>query len=422
MIVSIQPSFVGGEVVVPASKSMGHRALLCASLAAGTSVVTGLSMSKDIEATMRCLQALGARFQERGDQWIVEGCDPKARTSPAKLDAGESGSTLRFLVPVAALGSGPARFLGQGRLLSRPMTVYETLFSSHGLRFVHDQEQILVQGPLPGGNYRVPGNVSSQFGSGLLFALPLADANSVITIDGKFESKSYVDLTLKALAQAGIAIREEKGAYRLAGAQSYRPGRFHVEKDYSQAAFFAVLAALNAPLVLRDMDLESRQGDKAILSLVQKAGAQVDVEADRIHIRPGQRRGQTIDLADCPDLGPILCVLAAFIPETTTIRNAGRLRMKESDRIEAMETELRKWGVDITSDEDTITICGQCHYVADHEIVMDGHNDHRVVMACTVFGLCAGSPSKITGAQAVAKSYPTFFQDIQKIGGKVEWK
>lgn len=424
MIVSIEPSKVAGSVQVPSSKSMGHRALICAGLANGMSTVSGITWSLDMEATIGCLKGLGATIERVDDQeengldersFCITGCDPSKTGKGIVLDAYESGSTLRFMIPIAASGNEKVTFTGRGRLMERPMSVYEDLL---GLEHINDT--FVVQGPLRPGSYTMAGNVSSQFISGLLFALPLTKGNSSVTITGNYESRSYVDLTIKALQDAGVVVHEEERVYRIEGNQRYRAGHFLVERDFSQAAFFAVLAALNHELTLTGLDLKSAQGDKAILKFIKKAGAYVLEEKDRITIGPDQRLGQVIDLANCPDLGPILCVLAAYIPATTTIIHAGRLRMKESDRIAAMEAELGKWGVDISSDEDSITIHGKSSYRMDEVVRMEGHNDHRIVMACTVFGLCAGSPCVIEGAQAVEKSYPGFFEDIRKIGGKVE--
>lgn len=421
MQVKIYPSKIGGKVMVPASKSMAHRALICASLAKDESLISGLSWSKDIEATIACMQALGARIQQKEEgTWSVRGCDPCTLDHDVSLHANESGSTLRFIIPIAALGKQKTTFSGQGRLMERPMKVYQDLFDQEGLLFEQKDGKIMVQGPLKANTFQVSGNVSSQFISGLLMALPLLKEDSMIEILPPYQSKSYVDLTLKSLSEAGIQIKKEKNVYGVLGNQKYNAKHYVVEKDYSQAAFFAVLAALNDPLSLTGMDLSSRQGDKAILEHIKNLGAEVIEKENEILIRPNKRCGQTIDLANCPDLGPILCVMAAFVPGKTKIIHAARLRMKESDRIAAMEEELRKWGVNISSNEDSITIYGKERYTCDHEVAMNGHNDHRIVMACTIFGLCADSNCRILGAEAIEKSYPDFFKDIQKIGGKVE--
>lgn len=420
MRIKIYPSQLTGTIVPPSSKSMGHRALICAALANGVSQIFGLDASKDIQATQNCLQALGARFQKQEDRLDVVGCDPKQLKQAAVLNCQESGSTLRFLLPVAALSNQTIRFEGQGRLMARPMKVYEDLFSQQALFYKQEKDAIQIHGPLQAGDFMIPGDVSSQFISGLLFALPLLSQESRIEIKKPYESKSYVDLTLAALAYSGIHIEESKETYFLEGNQTYEAKTYSIEKDFSQMAFFAVAAAIQAPLTIRGMNLDSAQGDKVILSILEKAGTQITYRPDSIEIAPAPLHGQVIDLADCPDLGPIVCVLAAFSQGESRIIHAGRLRMKESDRIAAMEEELRKWGVDITSDADTITIRGKRSYPTQEGVCIHGHNDHRIVMACTIFALNAGHPTEIEGAEAIAKSYPTFFEEIKKLHGKVE--
>lgn len=420
MRIKIYPSLLSGTLVPPSSKSMGHRALICAALAKGTSQIIGLDDSKDMQATQNCLRALGACFQESEEGLKVIGCDPKKLAHSAVLECGESGSTLRFLLPIAALADQAIRLEGKGRLMARPMKVYEELFDEQHLFYEQDPSSIQIHGPLQAGTFSIPGNVSSQFISGLLFALPLLSQNSQIHIKKPYESKSYVDLTLSALAYSGIDVEEKADGYWIAGNQKYEAKTYSIEKDFSQMAFFAVLAALQAPLTIQGMSLDSAQGDKAILPILEKAGAKITYHPDSITIAPAPLKGQVIDLADCPDLGPILCVLAAFSEGESQIIHASRLRMKESDRIAAMEEELRKWGVSISCDEDTITIQGKKSYAVPEEVIIQGHNDHRIVMACTIFALNTDRPTLIEGAEAVSKSYPTFFEDIQRLHGKVE--
>ncbi len=417
MRVQVEPSQIQGNVSIPSSKSMAHRAIICASLAQGTSVVSNISYSKDIEATIACMRALGATIEVQESSCIVTGTNLQV-SGHIECDCNESGSTLRFLIPIAACTKTEVEFIGHGRLMQRPMDVYQEIFDAQNLPFKQD-DTIQMIGPLQPGTYQVQGDISSQFISGLLFALPLLDGDSTISITEPYESKSYVDLTLQMLKTFGVNIIEKDShTYVVPGNQVYRAHDVSVEGDYSQMAFFAVLASLQNALTIYNMDPNSLQGDKVIVDQIRQAGAYIEYE-DGIHISSKHLHGQTIDLANCPDLGPILCVLASFITEETKIIHARRLRMKESDRIEAMEQELRKWGVDITSTEDTITIHGKNTYSMDEVVQIHGHNDHRIVMAMTVFGLCAQSPSIIDDAQAITKSYPKFFEDIQNIQGKV---
>ncbi|WP_273477641.1 3-phosphoshikimate 1-carboxyvinyltransferase [Faecalicoccus acidiformans] len=420
MRVKIHPSKIHGKLRIPSSKSMAHRALICASLAEGTSTLSGIDASKDIEATIACMESLGAKIIASQDQIQVTGTNLKSQGKEILCPCNESGSTMRFLIPVASLTNDPVTFTGQGRLLERPMEIYARLFHNQGLAFVQDSKGIRIQGALKPDDITIEGNISSQFISGLLFALPLLSKESTITVLKPYESRSYVELTLEMLRNFGIRIEEiSPTTYHIPKNQAYQAQTLPVEGDYSQAAFFAVLAALQEKLTLTNLKEDSRQGDKVILDHLENAGASLRIQNDTITIEHQDLRCQTIDLADCPDLGPILCVLASFCPGTTHFIHAGRLRIKESDRVQAMETELKKWGVAIQTTEDTITIHGKREYDCQN-VVIDGHNDHRIVMAMTIFGLCAQTESVIEGAQAITKSYPAFFEDIQKIHGKVE--
>lgn len=420
MKVRVRPSKVAGNISIPSSKSMAHRALICASLAQGESFLYGITPSKDIEATIACMTSLGAEITEEKEGYRIKGTDLKLEGQTPVLDCHESGSTLRFLIPIASLTHQKIIFKGQGRLMERPMDVYSDLFWKQGLFFKQDQEKIEIQGSIQAGKILLAGDVSSQFISGLLFALPLLKKDSTLEIVPPYESRSYVDLTMQMLKKFGIVIHTlDEYHYHIPGSQSYQAGNVQVEGDYSQMAFFGVLAAIQGKLSLFNMDPISLQGDKEILSFLKKAGALVSVHNDRVDVVKNHLKAQEIDLSNCPDLGPILCVLASYCLGTTHFWHAGRLRIKESDRVEAMETELKKWGVPISSTFDSITITGKKSYEKS-PITINGHNDHRIVMAMTVFGLCAQAESIIEDAQAITKSYPTFFEDVLSIGGKVE--
>ena len=321
------------------------------------------------------------------------------------------------MIPLAACTNAKVKFLGQGRLLQRPMDVYENEFKEQNIEFNQSDKEIIVSGNLQAKDYVVQGDISSQFITGFMFVLPLLNQDSTLTITKPYESKSYVNLTIQMLAKFGIEIIEtSSNSYLIKGNQHYKAQDVSVEGDFSQLAFFAVLGTLNNALSCSNMDMSSIQGDKAILDCIPSFTS----NKDTITFTKKQPAPQTIDLSNCPDLGPTLCVLASFTNGETNIVNAARLRMKESDRILAMETELKKWGVDITSTFDSIQIHGKEHYKSDSTVEIFGHNDHRIVMAMTVFGLCAESECIIDDAQAITKSYPTFFEDIQSLGGKVE--
>jgi 3-phosphoshikimate 1-carboxyvinyltransferase len=416
MRVKVLPGALQGTVSIPSSKSLTHRAIICASLAKGTSVVDHITFSKDIDATIACMRNLGAKITVKEDACTIQGTDVRQVAGEITCDCSESGSTLRFLIPIAALSDANVTFIGHGRLMQRPMTVYKEIFQAQHLRFEQDQT-IRLRGPLQARSFAVQGDISSQFISGLLFALPLLEQDSTIEILPPYESASYVNLTTDSLASFGITVHHPSPlVYQIPGGQSYQAAHVSVEGDASQMAFYAVEAAIQSSLTCAHIDPHSHQGDQVILDFVKAAGA--DVQGTTITHQSLQ--AQTMDIADCPDLGPILCVLAAYCPGTSRIIHARRLRMKESDRIAAMEQELRKWGVQISSTEDEITITGKAEYHKTEPVRIDGHNDHRIVMAMTIFGLCAKSPSIIEGAEAIEKSYPDFFTDIKHLNGKVE--
>lgn len=414
----IAPSTCSGHVVIPPSKSMAHRAIICAALANGTSVIKNVAYSQDIKTTIAGMQQLGADIRMEENQVTVTGIK-NFTAADKEVFCCESGSTLRFFIPIFSLCNQEISFTGQGRLLQRPQKVYEDLFHAQGLPFEQDASKITIRKCLQPGDITLQGDVSSQFISGLLFTLPLLKKDSTIHILPPFESRSYVDLTLQMLETYGIHVSfTDDLTIHIPGNQQYRACDYTIEGDYSQLAFFAVLAALNNDLTITGVHHDSKQGDKKILSILKDFGVRMEAVDNGYRIFKSSLQGCSIDLADCPDLGPILTVLAMYSPGNTNIFHAGRLRIKESDRIEAMEQELHKFGVDIHSTEDEIFITGGSAYTCNTEL--SAHNDHRIVMALSVAAACANKPCTIDGAQAINKSYPTFFDDLKAIGGKVE--
>lgn len=416
MQVAIRPSRINGTVPVPSSKSMAHRAILCASLSQGISTITNIQMNNDVRATINCMEELGARIQFMNDALLIQGTDVRTIDHPVSLPCNESGSTMRFILPLASLSGQPVSLRGEGRLLKRPMGVYRQLYENQNLSFSQSEEAIAVQGALQAEEIELPGDVSSQFISGLLLACPLMEKTSTIHIQPPFESKSYVDMTLSVLQDFGIRIKQpDDYTYVIPGNQTYKAKDVRIEGDYSQMAFFGVLAAIKETLTCTGCIPNSLQGDAVILDILKEAGAVLSQDDDSIVIHPNLLKPISVDLSNCPDLGPILCVLASYIPGKNVIYNAGRLRLKESDRIAAMETELKKWDVDITTTEDTITIHGKESYSQVLPVLIDSHNDHRIAMAMAIFGLCAQSPSRIFQAEAVDKSFPNFFSVLETI-------
>ncbi len=411
----------GKPIRIPGSKSISHRALIAASLAAGNSQIYGLVENKDTEATMRCLRCLGADFEHTADgSLLVHGTAGILSYNGESADCGESGSTLRFLIPLFGLCEDPVVLKGHGKLMERPQSVYEELFLNQGLLFQKDGDKLMVQGPLRPDTFPVRGNVSSQFISGLLFALPLMEGDSVIHILPPYESRSYVGLTEDVLEGSGIILQEEGNLIRVAGNQLYESRTFQVGGDDSQAAFFAVYALLSGmPVTVLGIPHDSRQGDHVIVSLIEQAGGKSIPIDGGYRFEPGDLKPICADLADCPDLGPVLFALASRIDGTSVFTNCARLRIKESDRIAAMKEELTKLGAELTETRDTVTIKGQTSMRGG--ITLSGHNDHRIVMALSLLGSSAEEPIVIEGAEAVSKSYPEFFRDLSDAGAEVDY-
>lgn len=418
MIATITPSKCHGQITIPPSKSMAHRAIICASLAKGKSRIDNIAYSQDIVTTMEGMRALGATIVTHDDFIEIEGVKDIGACEAQEIFCHESGSTLRFFIPVFSLSGKRITFRGKGRLMERPQSVYEALFHSSGLYFHHDHEGITIEGKLTSGDYTLDGDVSSQFISGLLFALPLCTGRSTITVREPFESRSYVCLTMQMLEHFGIETQfVDNHTIDIKGNQAYHAGCTSIEGDYSQLAFFAALAACNHDLNIMGVHHHSRQGDRVIMDILREMGASLEEIANGYHICQSALHGCEIDLADCPDLGPILCVIAAFASGTTHIKNAQRLRMKESDRIAAMEQELKQLGVAIKSHDGDIFIEGKPTY--EGNVIFHGHNDHRIVMSLAVAASLCQKPCKIIDAQAVRKSYPQFFDDLRRIGVEV---
>ena len=407
-----------GVLAAPPSKSMAHRAVLCAALADGESRLTGLAHSQDIDATLAAAAALGAQV-EAGEGWArIAGAAP-LQAPAAPVDCCESGSTLRFLIPLAALTGRPVAFTGRGRLMQRPQSVYQELFASQGLRFGQEGDTLTVAGPLRPGCFSLAGDVSSQFISGLLFALPLLDGDSRLCLKPPVESRSYIEMTRAAQSRFGVA-SAWLDEYTLAvpGGQAYRPRDMAIEGDWSQAAFPAALGVLAGDVTVTGLEPGTLQGDAVILDILRRCGGRAEAVPGGVRFQKSALHGTKIDLADCPDLGPILMALGLLCEGETVIANAGRLRLKESDRIAAMEQELRKLGGRIESDGGTVTVRRSVLHAPAGPLW--GHNDHRVVMSLTVLTAAAGLPVQIDGAEAVAKSWPGFFAAVRQLGVEVQ--
>lgn len=414
MKAEIFPSLAEGTVKIPPSKSMSHRAIICASLAKGTSIIKNVAYSKDIKVTIEGMKQLGADIQTFEDHLIIKGIDTFKEVSD-EVYCHESGSTLRFFIPIFSLINAPVKLTGVKRLLQRPQTVYKKMFEQQGLSFIQDETSIQIKESLKPGNYIIQGDVSSQFISGLLFTLPLLKEDSIIHIQPPFESRSYVDLTIQMLKTYGIQVSFlDDLTIQVKGNQFYKACDYTIEGDYSQLAFYGVLGAINNDIEITGISHTSLQGDKEIIPILKSMGCQIKNTEYGYKVMKSNLNAANIDLNNCPDLGPILCVLASCAKGTTYIYNAARLRLKESDRIAAMEEELKKFNVNISSTEDEIFIEGTSGF--DTNILLHGHNDHRIVMALSILASIAEKSCIIDDAQAITKSYPDFFKDLASLG------
>ena len=389
MIKQITPSPITGTVPAIASKSMAHRLMICAALADTETQVVCQSTSKDIEATRSCLSAMKTGH---------------------RLLCGESGSTLRFLLPVVAALGLNAEFYMEGRLPDRPLAPLDDELHRHGAVLQKDGSVLHVSGQLTPGEYTLPGNVSSQYISGLLFALPLLEKPSKLTVMGTIESAPYIEMTLDALRQFGVRITIEGNVYHIPACGYKSPGKVFVEGDWSNAAFWLCAGAISKPVTVTGLDPNSLQGDKAVFDLLRRFGANCQQDGNRFSVAPGPLRGIDIDAAAIPDLVPVLSVVAAKAEGTTRIYNAGRLRLKESDRIETVCRMLTDLGGTIQATEDGMIIQGGKPLSGGST---DSFGDHRIAMAAAIAScLCTGAVT-VTGAEAVNKSYPHFWEDFE---------
>lgn len=408
-----------GVVTPPPSKSQAHRLLICAALGDAPCTIACNSVNDDITATARCLNALGACIEYSGGKFSVT---PVRVQKGGRLDCGESGSTLRFLLSVAAVLGADATFVGGGKLPTRPMASLCEALELHGISFTKHIEGLELplscKGTLSGGRYTLPGNLSSQYLTGLLFALPLAAEDSEIEITGGLTSASYIDMTIDALRKARVKVEKRGDCYMVAGNQEYSlPSNIEVEGDWSSAAFWVVAGVIGKrPVTIKGMNLDSLQGDRCIIDHLRAMGAFIESTAEGIVAHPSQLFGAELDCADTPDLVPILSVAAAAAQGETLFLNVGRLRYKESDRLAAMKAVLASFGISSSVGEDTFKVIGGEPAALSS---VDSFGDHRIAMSAAVLSTIATGVTEIVGAECVAKSYPSFFEDFAALGGNL---
>ena len=409
------PSQLSGRINAISSKSEAHRVLICSALSDKPTKINCNVLSKDIEATINCLKNMGTKITEGNGIITVT---PKPFNKETTLDCFESGSTLRFLLPlVSALGMD-ATFNGQGRLPERPISPLKEEIEKKGVVFQTGSKfPLRLTGKLQAGEYEIAGNISSQFITGLLFALPLLDGDSKIKLIPPIESKSYLDITVSVLQKFGIEIEKSENTYILKGNQKYvSPEEITIEGDWSNSAFFLCAGALSKEgITVSGLDVNSPQGDKKILEVLRRMGAQVTVEGNDITVKKNRLFGTIVDARDVPDLVPIISVLGACCEKGTThIINGSRLRLKESDRIKSTFNMLDRVGVAVSETDDGLVIWSDNEMVGK---VVEGYNDHRIVMSAAILSSECVLPVDITDYNAVEKSYPHFFEDFNRLGG-----
>ena len=405
MDLQITPKKLSGAVTPPPSKSQAHRLLIAAALAEGTSTLHNIARSQDIEATLRCVTALGGSWTETSPGTLtVTGIGGRRFSGGElpRLDCGESGSTLRFFIPIALAVAGGGIFTGHGRLMERPQGPYFQLFDKKGIFYEQKDGVLTVRGALTPGEYVLPGNVSSQFFTGLLFALPLLDGVSAVVSSTEIESQAYITMTLEAMRQAGVPVAERPGlrSFEVLHA-AYHPFAATVEADWSQAAFWYAANFLDSRVEIRDLNPDSGQGDKVVSEFYWQLA------------RPGDAE---IDVSGCPDLLPPLAVMAAVRSGTTRFVNAARLRIKESDRLSTITAALTALGAEVHEEPDRLIIVGKPSLPGG---TVDCANDHRIAMMVAIAATGCTGPVTVLGAECVQKSYPDFWEVYNTLGGDI---
>lgn len=416
MDVTITPHPLSGEVRMIESKSHAHRLLIAAAWGNKQVHIGCSDTSDDIEATARCLNALGADIQRKKDGYSVSPFSPSS--SATVLNCGESGSTLRFLLPVIGTLGKEVDIKLFGRLPERPLSPLWEELLAHGMLLSKPQDDIIhCKGQLSSGEYTLPGNISSQFISGLLFALPFLNGDSTLTVTGKLESKNYIDMTLEALKTFGIEIALQEQVFFIRGNQCAVSLDTSAEGDWSNAAFWLSAGALNRSVTCNGLNTDSLQGDRAIVDLLKRFGADVRCKNTAVSISKNSMNGIIIDAEQIPDLVPILAVCAAGAEGTTTIIHAERLRIKESDRLATVSAMLRSLGADITETQDGLIINGGHPLIGG--VKVSSYNDHRIAMSAAIAATICQQPVTVTDAQAVNKSYPKFWSHFEMLGGLI---
>ena len=406
----------GGIIDIPPAKSYGHRSIICAALSESKTVISNMDMSEDMKASLNFLKAMGGSFT----------CENRMLTvypiinnkEECEIDCIESGSTLRFIIPIIAALGKTCFLKGRGRLPERPLSVYTELLPKFGVEFSSSKLPMKVSGKLKSGIYKVKGNVSSQFISGLLFALPLLESDSEIEIIGSLESGAYIDMTIEMLRFFGIEIVKKENSYFIKGNQHYKARDYEVEGDWSQAAFFLTMGALSEePIEIRGLKKDSLQGDKEVLKLYKDIGADIDFEGDTLKIKKGRLNSIEVSMQDMPDAVPALAALLSLCEGESVIKNAQRLRIKESDRLKSTTNALNCLGAEVKETSDGLVIKGLKRLQGGKA---ESQNDHRILMAMASVRNGCENDIELTDPLCINKSYPDFYKDYIKLGGELD--
>jgi len=407
----------GGEIYAPPSKAYTHRVTIAALLSNGVSKILNPLYSDDTQATLKAIEAFGAETKLEENCWTIKGTS-QLKTPDNPIDCGESGATLRFMIPIAALASGPSTFTLGESLRKRPLEPLlqslKQLGAESSLQLSEKTATVKVQGGgIKGGKTSIRGDVSSQFISGLLFACPRAEEDAEINVTTPLESRNYVQMTMEVLNKHNVKVFTSKDfrKLRVLCNQSYVPRRHMVPGDFSSAAFLLAAAAITSSRVkVKNLNRHTKQGDKAILNILEKMGSKVTVKDEYVEVEAKQLNAVDVDAKDIPDLVPVCASLACYSKGVSKLYNARRLRYKESDRLSSLYTELKKMGADITIVEDGLIVSGPCLLQG---ATINPHNDHRIAMACAIAALGASGETMIQNSECVKKSYPNFFDDLR---------
>ena len=427
MKIKIKPNILNGTIEIPPSKSYSHRAVIAAALAEGgkKSKIDNLKFSVDITTTTDIMENWGAKINREESSLEIIGNGGKIVPKDKHVQCNESGSTIRFLIPIGITNENELIFDGKGKLVDRPLDSYYRIFDKQGIFYKNENGKLplTVNGKLKAGNYEIDGNISSQFITGLLYSLPLLDGDSKLTINKNLESKGYIDLTLEILKLAGIEImNNDYKSFDIKGNQVYKPFDYTVEGDYSQVAFWIVAGIISAnrnnEVKCLHVNKNSLQGDREIIEIVQRMGANLEIFDDYVIVKPSKTKGTVIDISQCPDIGPILTVLGALSEGETRIINGERLRIKESDRITSIKTELNKLGANVAEEGDSLIIQGVEGFTGG--VTVNAWNDHRIAMSLAIASTRCEKEIILEEAESVRKSYPHFWDDFVKMGGEIE--